>query len=66
MKTCALCGKEFPEDQVRPDDLPFGLGFLTEDGVIVDVCTECLIKIGKEKEKENEDEDFEEVLKGEN
>lgn len=55
MKTCEYCGKELSEFTIRPDGLPSWLGFLTDDGRIVNVCTECLIKIGKEKEKENED-----------
>lgn len=55
VKTCEYCGKELSEFTIRTDGLPSWLGFLTDDGRIVNVCTNCLIKIGKEKEKENED-----------
>jgi len=44
---CKKCGKEF-EVGNRPDGLPNGVGFEMEDGSIINICTECIIKNGEE------------------
>ena len=51
---CSYCGKEIQPGN-RPDGLPNGLGFVTKDGGLINVCAECVIEKGKEhKEKEME------------
>lgn len=39
---CEICGRRF-EFGNRPDGLPNGCGFQTADGVVHDVCTECIM-----------------------
>lgn len=44
--TCDECGKEF-SPRNRPDGLPNGVGFLLEDGKILNICADCIIEMGK-------------------
>jgi len=39
---CNICGKIFKIGN-RPDGLPNGVGFASEDGNTFNVCTECLL-----------------------
>lgn len=43
---CDGCGKEFEEGN-RPDGLPGGVNFQTDNGVMVTVCTDCMIRLGR-------------------
>lgn len=46
---CEECGKKFKPGQ-RPDGLPTGIGFQMRDGSIYNVCSDCLIDMGRKKE----------------
>jgi len=46
---CNECGKRFVAGN-RADGIPNGVGFVLDDGTVVNVCSDCLIKIGQEKE----------------
>lgn len=48
---CDNCGTEFLPGN-RPDGLPRGIGFETENGIIT-YCADCLIKIGREVEEDD-------------
>lgn len=39
---CDHCGNEF-EGGIRPDGLPNGVGFVTEDGKHITLCADCLM-----------------------
>lgn len=41
---CEICGKRF-EFGNRPDGLPNGCGFQTADGIVHDVCTDCIMGV---------------------
>ena len=43
--TCDKCGKEFKVGN-RPDGLPNGVGFQLENGQIINICCDCIIKQG--------------------
>lgn len=43
--TCDECGKEFKPGN-RPDGLPNGVGFQLENGQIINICCDCVIKQG--------------------
>ena len=51
---CVDCGKEIIPGN-RPNGLPNGVGFETKEGKIINVCTDCLIAIGKKKKEEGSD-----------
>lgn len=42
---CSMCGKEF-EPGNGPDGIPNGLGFVKEDGTVITMCADCIIKMG--------------------
>jgi len=42
---CNNCGKTF-QYGTRPDNLPAGCGFVLSDGRRVDICTDCILKVG--------------------
>lgn len=45
---CVMCKKAFiPE--ARPDGIPNGVGFQTADGMTVNVCSSCIMKLGEEE-----------------
>ena len=44
---CSECGKEIDPEEKREDGLPAGIGFIKEDGEIVNMCADCLIKLGE-------------------
>ncbi len=46
---CYKCGKRF-EPGNRPDGIPNGVGFVSEDGTEVIVCAECIMKLGELRE----------------
>ena len=43
---CEACGKTFLPG-INKEGLPNGVGFETEDGSIITICTECINAIGK-------------------
>ena len=43
--TCDECQKEFKPGN-RPDGLPNGVGFQLENGQIINICYDCIIKQG--------------------
>lgn len=53
---CEACGKTFLPG-TNKEGLPNGVGFETEDGSIITICTECINAIGKK---------FQRCRKGEN
>ena len=55
MILCNQCGKFFPVG-MNEDGFPNGVGFEMQDGSIYNVCSECIIQVGREKMK-NEDHD---------
>ena len=40
---CIECGREITLG-TRPDGLPNGVGFELEDGTIIPVCSDCILK----------------------
>lgn len=44
---CNKCGKEINPEEIRADGLPAGIGFVKEDGEMVNMCADCLIELGK-------------------
>ena len=42
---CDHCGKEF-ESGNREDGLPNGVGFVTDDGRHITLCSDCLMMVG--------------------
>jgi len=42
---CDICGKEFTPGN-RPDGIPNGVGIVQKDGTIVNICADCVYKIG--------------------
>lgn len=44
---CNECGKEINPEEIREDGLPAGIGFVKEDGEMVNMCADCLIELGK-------------------
>ena len=42
---CNNCGKVF-QYGTRSDNLPTGCGFVLSDGRRVDICTDCILKVG--------------------
>ena len=48
---CNECKKEFYPGN-RPDGLPNGVGFETKDGSIINVCSDCIIKLGTNLRKD--------------
>lgn len=44
---CSICKKKFNAG-IRPDGLPNGVGFVMDDGKVHDVCSECVMKLGKD------------------
>lgn len=50
---CNECGKKFKVGN-RADGLPNGIGFVLEDGSIYTVCSDCVIKKGRENENSKE------------
>lgn len=49
---CSQCGKTY-QYGFRPDCLPAGVGFVLEDGTRVDVCTDCIMRIGAKDDYDN-------------
>lgn len=43
---CNKCGKTF-QYGTRSDNLPNGCGFVLSDGKRVDICTDCILKVGQ-------------------
>lgn len=43
---CNKCGKTF-QYGTRADNLPNGCGFVLSDGKRVDICTDCILKVGQ-------------------
>lgn len=43
---CDKCGAVFISGN-RPDGLPNGVGFALQDGTFVNMCANCMIKLGK-------------------
>ena len=62
MIRCTKCGKSFTLGNVG--GLPNGVGFQLEDGTLINICRECLIKVGEMDDKDR-DNFFEELCKGE-
>lgn len=50
---CDKCGAVFISGQ-RPDGLPNGVGFKMQDGTVVSMCANCMIKLGKLREAGDE------------
>lgn len=50
---CRKCGKEFNAGN-REDGLPNGIGMLLRDGRMIDICTECVMKIGQMTDAERD------------
>ena len=50
---CNECDKPFTIGN-RPDGLPNGCGFELQDGRIINVCTECIIALGRHDPKGRE------------
>lgn len=48
---CNNCGKEINPEEIREDGLPAGVGFMKEDGEIVNMCADCLIELGRKLDK---------------
>ena len=44
--TCSKCKKEFMAGN-RPDGLPNGVGFEMEDGLVINLCANCIMELGK-------------------
>lgn len=49
---CNQCGKTY-QYGTRPDGLPTGVGFVLRDGTRVDICTDCINRIGAEEDYDN-------------
>lgn len=45
---CSECGRLIRWDVPRKDGLPAGAGFTTEQGHMINVCTDCLMQYGEE------------------
>ena len=57
MKThiiCDGCGETFVPGN-RPDGMPNGVGFQVEGGKVINVCHDCIVKIGGMDEPERTD-----------
>lgn len=50
--TCDNCGKHF-DAGIRPDGLPNGVGFVTDNGTIT-LCTDCLMTIDEMDDAEKD------------
>lgn len=46
---CDFCGKTFLPG-TREDGLPNGVGFIDKEGNPLNMCAECIIRIGEELE----------------
>lgn len=46
---CHDCGKEF-EAGNNAEGIPNGVGFVLDDGTVINVCSDCIMKAGKEVE----------------
>lgn len=57
MIVCSDCGRVIDPQKKRKDGLPDGVGFVLENGKVVNVCTECIAEVGKEKEGGENDGD---------
>lgn len=44
---CDMCKKIIDTDKARPDGTPNGVGFEFEDGTMLNVCSECICKVGE-------------------
>lgn len=45
---CDGCGSVIIQGN-RPDGTPNGIGMKTKDDKLINVCADCLIKVGKDK-----------------
>lgn len=43
---CSECGKEIIPGN-RCDGLPNGVGFVLDDGTVINVCSDCIINVGR-------------------
>lgn len=48
---CKICGKRYPLDYPTPEDVPVMVGFLLNDGSVLNYCFKCLEHMGREREK---------------
>lgn len=56
---CMRCRKRLP---ISPNDrLPAMVGFELEDGKVINLCRDCLMKLGKAKEQGTEDRFFKQI-----
>lgn len=44
---CCDCGRYF-EPGNREDGIPNGIGFVLEDGTVMNVCSDCILDVGRE------------------
>ena len=47
---CDKCGRTFV-DGSHGDGIPNGVGFMLDDGRLINLCANCIIKLGKLKEE---------------
>lgn len=50
---CNKCGKEITYG-TSFDGIPNGVGFVLEDGTTYNICSDCLMDIGREKMEQEE------------
>jgi len=54
---CSICGKTFV--QGNTNGMPNGLGYLLDDGTLINMCQDCIIAVG-EMTSEEQDKFFDE------
>lgn len=64
MRKCNKCKRNISEQITRADGLPNGVGFELENGEVITLCAECIIKLGG-MDKKGKDQFFKELERGE-